>query len=129
MRSKTCSRCAKHLPEENFHRQGSRGRHSWCKRCFNEYNKQRRSKRPPEYWRRRNFVARYGITEADARAMLKEQGGCAICGEKPARPCVDHCHDTGTVRGILCHGCNIKLAALEDAEFRGRAIRYLGLEP
>lgn len=54
--------------------------------------------------------------------MYKEQGGkCALCGlpekatngDKTARLCIDHDHDTGEVRGLLCRGCNHILGAIE----------------
>lgn len=66
--------------------------------------------------RERQLKRTYGITQADYDAMLASQnGGCAICGRKPgARPLhVDHCHDTGAVRGLLCHQCNWYLGTVE----------------
>lgn len=48
------------------------------------------------------------------------------CGCEPRRPVVDHDHETGIVRGIICHACNIKLPAVEDAGFLAAALRYLG---
>jgi hypothetical protein len=56
--------------------------------------------------------------------MLAEQnGGCAICGGKPdgtrrTKLCVDHCHDTGTVRSLLCHNCNCALGLLGEDPIR-----------
>lgn len=57
----------------------------------------------------------YGITLDDYNVMLKYQNGvCAICygtfsgtnqhGAK--KLAVDHCHETGVVRGLLCENCN-----------------------
>lgn len=52
--------------------------------------------------------------------MLDAQGGgCAICGERNPKGKhsgfhVDHCHKTGRVRGILCHGCNVSLGHFKD---------------
>jgi hypothetical protein len=57
---------------------------------------------------------RYGITAAEADAMLAEQGGlCAIC--KDARAVhVDHDHETGAVRALLCFNCNGGLGQFKD---------------
>ena len=74
--------------------------------------------RPPgrgrnhELW----FVRRYGITLADRDQLIEEQGGkCAACGENAAQV-VDHCHDGGHVRGVLCRRCNVAMIALDDPE-------------
>jgi hypothetical protein len=73
----------------------------------------------------------YGITEAVFRAMLAEQGGgCAICGvdpdPEPWSLCVDHDHQTGEIRGILCMGCNAGISALgENAATLRRAAEYI----
>jgi hypothetical protein len=72
----------------------------------------------PEEWSRRQcFYQRkrtYGISEAEFHDLLDSQNGCcACCGNhiKEFRgkhgPQVDHCHDTGRVRAILCHPCNV----------------------
>lgn len=75
--------------------------------------------------------ARYGITASDYDAMLAAQDGrCAICGttEPEGRRgvfCVDHDHETGAVRGLLCWPCNRRLGVLEMREWREAADRYL----
>ena len=49
--------------------------------------------------------------------MLAAQGGgCAVCGDPPGRTAlhVDHSHDTGAVRGLLCFRCNSALGNLRD---------------
>lgn len=64
---------------------------------------------------------RYGLDEAALDAMLEQQGGkCAICGND-TRLEVDHCHDTGRVRGLLCGGCNRGIGMFGDAPARMRA--------
>src|SRR5262249_36689772 len=65
---------------------------------------------------RRAALKRYGLTEPEYNAILLRQGGaCGIC-ERPftRTPCIDHCHITRQVRGLLCHGCNLGLGHLED---------------
>lgn len=77
----------------------------------------------------------YGITIADYDRMYAEQGGvCAIC-KQPERLVrrgvlqelsIDHCHDTGKVRGLLCHDCNTGIGKLGDSPERLQvAIDYL----
>lgn len=65
--------------------------------------------------------ARYGITEAEYRALLESQGGCcAVCGESKQdkrswrRLGLDHRHIDGKWRGILCGACNRALGFLRD---------------
>jgi len=75
----------------------------------------------------------YGITIEDYERMFEEQkGACAICGSVEVRRngrtnfCVDHCHKTGKVRGLLCNECNVGLGRLgDDAESLRRALAYL----
>jgi hypothetical protein len=56
------------------------------------------------------------MTLADYDAMLALQNGvCAICKSVSDRNlAVDHCHETGTVRGLLCRSCNIGLGNFRD---------------
>jgi hypothetical protein len=72
---------------------------------------------------------RYGISRADYAALLARQGGvCAICGKPPEKTlCVDHCHATGKVRGLLCRQCNFGLGCYaEDQTALIAALAYLG---
>lgn len=76
-----------------------------------EPRKRRPTKRQPRHGRasrRSTWLKRYQLTPAQYDAMLAAQGGvCAICrslGKR--RPCVDHCHATGAIRGLLCNRCN-----------------------
>jgi hypothetical protein len=70
---------------------------------------------------------RYGITVSDRDAMVAAQGGgCAICGREMKPPHVDHCHETGKIRGILCRSCNSGLGQFHDsAELLLLAVLYL----
>lgn len=123
-----CTRCGETKPAEAFHKAGARGRHSWCKGCFNANARAVRNRKvTPEQRTANNLWTRYRLRPADLTTMLADQGGvCAICSEAPHRPVVDHCHETGSVRGILCHGCNIKLHSVEDSGFLAAALTYLG---
>jgi hypothetical protein len=76
---------------------------------------------------RKAQLAQYGLTVEDFDRMLAEQGGvCAICSREHERMCVDHCHETGKVRGILCSPCNRAIGQLGDTvEHVQRAVTYL----
>lgn len=77
----------------------------------------------------------YGIGLAVVREMEAGQGGvCAICNERSFKMhagvkqelCLDHCHETGNVRGLLCHNCNRALGLMKDDTSRlMSAIKYL----
>jgi hypothetical protein len=84
---------------------------------------------------RRAYERRHpgGITQEAYDAFFVAQGGvCAICG-RPAtqiRLLVDHNHNTGRVRGLLCYRCNTALGRLGDSvEGLERALAYLQAEP
>ncbi|MFG1776622.1 endonuclease domain-containing protein [Micromonospora sp. NPDC049048] len=84
--------------------------------------------RTPEQ-RREIILGRYGLTPETFDQMLAEQGGkCAACGGGSGRRPfqVDHCHQTGRVRGLLCGNCNSALGHARDDRDRLRAlIQYL----
>lgn len=77
--------------------------------------------------RRRDRAAKYGLTAEQLTAMETEQEGrCLICHEEPGRLVIDHCHDTGAVRGLLCDLCNKGLGAFRDNPRRlAAALAYL----
>jgi hypothetical protein len=76
----------------------------------------------------------YGITVAQYAEMVnKQQNRCAICrtpfnqAMKQLAPQIDHCHESGRVRGILCRACNTTLGRFKDDPMWLRAaIRHLG---
>jgi hypothetical protein len=82
-----------------------------------------------------NLKKLYGITIEDYDELYNKQNGlCAICGGEgiAARELdrvllhVDHCHETGKVRGLLCRRCNHGIALLGDnVEGLERALKYL----
>ena len=70
-----------------------------------------------------NLKQRYGITIDEANEMLDK--GCEVCGSFD-RLHIDHSHETGLVRGCLCHKCNTALGLLdEDPDKMVHLISYI----
>ncbi len=73
---------------------------------------------------------RFGITQEEYLQLLDKQGNkCGICRcdyDKNKRFHVDHDHDTGLIRGLLCRKCNLGIGLLGDSlETVKRAVSYL----
>ena len=80
---------------------------------------------------------KYGLSIEDYESMLElQQGLCALCGRPETCKAnfndgtkllaVDHCHETGEIRGLLCTACNTAIAKLGDtAESIERVLRYM----
>ena len=100
-----------------------------CKACVRERGKTRYT----TSLSRKNNYARYGLTEQEVQAMFAAQNGlCACCGN-PATSMVkrtgtikmlhiDHNHETGKVRALLCQDCNIALGHLRHDSKRVQAL-------
>lgn len=142
---KTCSKCG--YVGNNF--PPSRG--SQCRDCKNAYRREWGNRNPDknrqykQTWVDRNLSAdrakhlkrKYGLSEEDYAVLLAAQGGvCGICGgdETCVRRsksgaeafAVDHDHETGRIRGLLCTRCNTAIGSLGDtAEGLRKALAYL----
>ena len=95
-------------------------------KAYYERNKAKIKVKALEYARQ----IKYGLSpEAFAGLLEKQDGECAICKQplKTGRNiAVDHCHITGTVRGILCRFCNLGIGHFDDDSVRIRAaVAYL----
>ena len=114
-----CSQCGMSLPMSEFYR----NKDYWCKTCASKYYKDNRNYD--------HNYKKYGMSESDYLDMLeKQKDQCAICGKAvgKSRLSVDHDHETGKVRGLLCQPCNIGLGFFdEDVEALQNAINYLQL--
>lgn len=77
--------------------------------------------------RRRYLSGKYGITQADYLRLLAEQKGkCAICGRVSIDLHIDHDHESGQIRGLLCMTCNTALGGFKDnTEWLIAAARYV----
>ena len=67
-----------------------------------------------------NRKHKYGVDDTIVQVYWEQQGGkcknpgCDVVFENIADACVDHNHETGAVRGMLCHGCNAGLGLLRE---------------
>ena len=136
-----CSECETAKPLEDFYKNSRRklGYDSRCKSCMNSYKASWVLAKNPNYVSLKaensRLVKRYGISSKDYQELLEKQDYCcAICGNTPeegrgntSKLNVDHCHETGKIRGLLCHKCNTGLGLLGDTkEGLLKALNYLG---
>ena len=125
--SKRCPRCEIVKPLEEFVRNRSTksGIGGYCRPCQNAVGKRNRE-RLHGSTRTYHLKRRYGLTADEVQELIDEQRGvCAICRERPAKH-VDHDHETGRVRGVLCFTCNVGIANFgEDRERMRFAMIYL----
>lgn len=125
-----CSKCGNHyekLIKGSRQCQSCRTkRHrEYCKRVG--YDKKRYWKNP-QAERERHTIRKYKVSQTDYDLMLKNQmGACAICERKQEKALdIDHCHETGVVRGLLCSNCNRMLGYAKDNRLTLKAaINYL----
>jgi hypothetical protein len=78
----------------------------------------RYKRRHPDRVKSKRLKSLYGITLDEYYAIAAEQEGvCAICRfpSTRGRLVVDHCHRTGTVRGLLCRACNVSIGAFRES--------------
>ena len=149
--TKKCAKCKGIKPLSEFHRNRSKadGLNNLCKPCNNAHSiagyyanrAERRagqaaySKTPRGQANAKRAVLKfnYGITLEDYNLQLTQQNGrCAICntdspgGRHKKSLYVDHNHETGKFRALLCHNCNAGIGHFkENPEFMQRAIEYL----
>jgi hypothetical protein len=137
--TKRCTKCGQTKPITDFGVVSRRpdGRNCQCKPCVKEYTRVYRKGPVRRAWvkkarRKMDFSYRYGLTVDQYDDLLAKQGHtCAICRTtKPlgrwGRFVVDHDHDTGKVRGLLCNSCNVALGRLGDTvEGLSRAMMYI----
>ena len=140
---KRCPKCGKYLPmNSKFFWKSSAsidGFYGYCKKCNIEKRKEYYKKYPKKDFNY-NFQRLYGINYEKYLEMEKEQKyRCAICGltlkevpynsrwKTPNRHfSIDHDHETGKIRGLLCGRCNSGLGYfLQNPFILFNAIKYL----
>lgn len=135
MTTKRCPHCSTFKELDQFYVRNDSGKPtSWCKKCIGGRARERRL--APEtreqalaQYRKSALGRRYGLTLDDYDTLLADQlGRCGICRKtfsETLRPNVDHDHNTGEVRGILCGGCNSRLGYIENADRVESELDYL----
>lgn len=130
--TKICTSCKEGKTLGEFHKNRNRedGRHDQCKECrklFSVNNKERLSEKDREY----RLKNKFGLTVDEYDSLFEtQQGCCAICGTHQVnlsrRLAVDHCHNSGEVRGLLCPNCNTGIGNLRDSiELLQKGVKYL----
>lgn len=138
---KRCSKCDEILDLSNFRKMPKIkcGYRSSCKKCDNKQrrlylskmtNDERRNKRKKEA-----IKNSHGIDIQEYNNMqIKQNNKCLICGKEESMKlhsnikflCVNHCHDSGKIRGLLCNSCNVGLGCFKDnIELIEKALDYL----
>lgn len=103
---KVCTSCRRNLPLSEYWRKGAGGIQSRCKACSAVHDKARR----------------YKVSVDAVRTMAGE--ACAACGRDTDLH-IDHDHETGAVRGVLCRFCNASLTKHMTPEILRRLADYL----
>lgn len=155
IKSKTCTKCKRDLPLEKFskHKGNKDGLQYICKECYAKIRSQDPSKHvnlikitktkkeyDSDYYQankitfKDNHLKRnYNISIRDYHVLLANQDNrCSICGqtleESDISFAVDHNHNTGEVRGLLCRNCNTKLGWVEKVSIEN-ILKYLNYNP
>lgn len=128
--------------QSNSRRRKERGeeyaakKRAWDVASYERHKEARKGKMRAAYardrrsYKRRALLARYGLTEDAFHVRLDAQNHeCAVCREplsQDHRVHVDHSHESGHVRGLLCLNCNVGLGMFRDDPARLRlAALYL----
>jgi hypothetical protein len=121
---------ARRTPEERQRRiEQKRARYATKGDEICKQERDRQAKLDPASKTSAKRMKRYKISQQQYDEMFRQQNGlCALCAEKPPVD-IDHCHDAGHVRGLLCRPCNLGLGMFKDSpELLLKAIDYLKKE-
>jgi hypothetical protein len=132
-----CSGCQKELSKELFANYAWNLRHPYCKNCMSIANYKSKIKNKDTYQQykiksaessRRSYLRRqWGLTLEDFNELKISQNGlCAICKINSDILHIDHNHETGKIRALLCNQCNRGIGYLKESpEILNSAIQYL----
>jgi hypothetical protein len=136
--AKVCRDCGEEVLLVDFY-QSAGALSSYCKPCTRARSAEVYRRDPDAAYAKHKVAMRrlrYGIDSEQYEAMVAAQGGtCAICHQAETITTasgrvwdlsVDHDHETGSVRGLLCNRCNALLGhALESVATLEAAVAYL----
>jgi len=123
MKTKRCNKCkiVKSIKEFAKRTRSKDGLNYYCRKCESKRRANWKRNSPEKYTvshRKSLLKKRYGVTLKQYDKMFDEQGGgCAICGginKSGYRLAVDHDHNTGRIRALLCQNCNRKIGEMES---------------
>lgn len=110
-----CPRCKEEKSSEDFYRNSARGRSSWCAKCHREWRKENPQSIDKDYNRNYYFTKAYGLSSNQVDELkMQQQNKCRICSLETDLE-VDHDHNSGKVRGLLCVRCNLALGLFRDS--------------
>jgi hypothetical protein len=128
---KTCYVCKETKLVSEFYRSNTRYFQRECKKCNRDrkyaWHHTESGKRSSANTK---LKRRFGVTIEEYEKLLESVGGkCEICGainsDNGHRLGIDHDHETGKIRGILCKACNVGIARLQDDPYiMQKAIEY-----
>jgi hypothetical protein len=131
----TCKKCHTEKPLSEYYKTTDRksGHKTICKECIkSDPLTEKKKQYMKEYSKKYSLKSKYNLTEEDYKELLiKQNHKCAICGTDQEEVLnkklyVDHDHETGKVRELLCHNCNVSLGLLKESiQTLTRAIAYL----
>jgi hypothetical protein len=109
---------------------------SWCQPCSTEYERKRWGSLSEQKRREKWLKTKYSLPYSEYESMFNKQDGkCLSCQTEISikakengrdTACVDHCHKTKKVRGLLCNHCNRALGLVkEDIQTLRNLIKYL----
>ena len=128
MENKLCPKCKQAKPLSDFGRdkRAKSGKAVYCRPC-NRVKSQKQRDRDPNLNKRNHLRYRYGLTLEEVADMMLDQGNaCAVCGTENGRLVIDHNHDTGKIRGLLCDSCNCAIGFVkEDPKIIKSLLKYL----
>ena len=117
MITRKCYRCKEIKDLNKFPKHNGKpyGKAYICKPCAVEKQQGLYTKQETKVKNRKaNLKRKYNLTLEGYDDILKNQNySCKICSDENDLV-VDHCHDTGSVRGILCRKCNSGLGMFKD---------------